>query len=68
MVLIGIKKELRICIQVLSKRWNFCKMASRDYGEILGWSRVSDGVFSIEEGKLQGSWKRMGKIIDMWKK
>ena len=43
-------------------------MASRDYGEILGWSRVSDGVFCIEEGKLQGSWKRMGKIIDMWKK
>lgn len=61
LVLIEIKKELRICIQMLSKKWNFCKMASRDYGEILGWSRESDGVFCIEEEETTGKLEKNRK-------
>ena len=46
---------------MLSKKWNFCKMASRDYGEMLGWSRESDGVFCIEEKETTGKLGKNGK-------
>lgn len=36
-------------------------MASRDYGEILGWSRESDGVYCIEEEETTGKLEKNGK-------
>ena len=36
-------------------------MASSDYGEILGWSRESDGVCCIDEEETTGKLEKNGK-------